>query len=98
MLVPLTAVSGNIDFLCSRDKETRLECSGGVICKVRFVKTIHVLTEEFDVLLQDIYGRRKKQDLLYFLKEWYGRLEHKFSSFEFIYIEAYEPQTETVPE
>ena len=85
ILVPISAIHENIDFLFQKGAGQILEFSDGQQAIVKHHKTIHALTPEFEEYMLEIYGNLT---VMMFLKSWFNRLGYKFTGLNFIYIEC----------
>jgi hypothetical protein len=61
----------------------QVQLSDGTLGKVKFLRSIHILSEEAVSLIQDIYGRISLEQ---FLRAWWKRVP-EMMSLEFIYLE-----------
>jgi hypothetical protein len=83
LLVPIAAISNNCDFLLGLNRPVKVEFSDDTLGKVKFSRTIHILSEEATELMRDIYGQISLEQ---FLRVWWKKVP-EMASLEFIYLE-----------
>lgn len=85
ILVPVSAIDDNLVFVASgKDKE--LQFTDNVIMAVVRVQEVHVLSPEFNIEVQRIYGKKGPVDILLYLNRWYKNLGGRIDSMRFLHI------------
>ena len=83
ILVPISAIHENIDFMIKKGVGHKLLFSDGITAEVKYYEVIHALTPEFERYMLSIYGNLT---VMMFLKSWFNRLGYMFTGLNFIYI------------